>query len=53
MKILDEEDNVIDEMLSLPHVLKPAAIFEYSKLLVGKPKAVGFRMTVVDPNQNS
>lgn len=34
-------------------ILKPGAIFEYTKLLVGKPKAMGFKMTVVDQNKSS
>lgn len=37
IKILDEDDNVIDEMPNLPFSLQPGAIFEYTKLLVGKP----------------
>jgi hypothetical protein len=51
VKILDEEDNEIDEMPNLPFCLQPGAIFEYSRLLVGKPQAAGFKVTVVDPNQ--
>jgi hypothetical protein len=49
---LDKNDNVIDEMPGLPYVLESGSIFGYSNLLVGKPRVAGFKVTVVDPNQN-
>lgn len=40
-------------MPDLPRTLKPGAIFEYTKLLIGKPKAESLSYTIVDPNQNN
>ena len=53
IKILDEDDNVIDEMPNLPFSLQPGAIFEFTKLLVGKPQAEAFSFIIVDPNRNN
>jgi hypothetical protein len=48
---MDEDDNVIEEMPDLPFCLQTGAVLEYSKLILGKPQAAGFKLTVVDPNK--
>lgn len=52
-KILDEDDNVIEEMADLPVPIQPGTLFDYQTLLVGKEKAAYFSVKIYDPNQQT
>ena len=45
-RILDEDDNVIEEMPGLPVPLKPATLFKYQTLLMNKPAATNFQFVI-------
>ena len=51
-KVLDEDDKVIDELPDLPAPLVPGSLFCYENLLLGKPRAASFSVTIYDPNTN-
>jgi hypothetical protein len=51
-RVLDEDDKLIDEMQNLPIPLQPGILFNYQNLLLGKPKAASFSVTIYDPNTN-
>jgi len=51
-KILDEDDKLIEELPDLPIPLVPGSLFNYENLLIGKPKATSFSVTIYNPNNN-
>ena len=49
-KIMDEDDELIEELSNLPLPLQAATMFEWQTLLVDKAKAAVFSCTIYDPN---
>lgn len=52
-RILDEDENVIDEMSDLPKPIQPGTLFDYRILLENKPRATLFQVKIYDPNQRT
>ena len=49
-KIMDEDDELIEELENLPLPLQAATMFEWQTLLVDKATAAVFSCTIYDPN---
>jgi len=52
-KLVDEDENLIDQITDLPLPICPGTLFNYQNFLIGKNKAASFVVKIYDPNQKT